>query len=472
MKMTPASQHLEKVPLILHLEGALLRTDLSYESFWAALGHDVPVTLRHIAAGASVQSLAGIAAPAAEHLPLHDDIADRARAAIAEGRQVHLISGADQALIEAVAARLSLPGPHFGIDPDRDLNGATLADFLRSRFGTGGFDYIGGPDEDPEIWDLARQATAVTGSNRHPQKLAQVKKPVDVIEDGWTWGALLREMRPHQWIKNILLFVPLLAAHRFEAAPMLQAALAFAGFSLGASAIYILNDLLDLDGDRRHPEKRYRPIASGALPIPAATRASAALVLLALALALMVSPAVAALTALYMTGSLSYSLWLKKWRWLDVITLACLFLLRLLTGAVSVEVTVPLPLLAFAFVAFFVLACVKRITALSRLHVDGQLPRRGYRPSDLRWLEWASFGAIPVSAGLFLLYVFGSEAAQLYDHQLLLSLAAVPLVVWLFRVVRLSLQGLEDFDPVRFVLHDRVGMAIILAAIVLVVLAA
>ncbi|CUH64145.1 Decaprenyl-phosphate phosphoribosyltransferase [Thalassovita gelatinovora] len=455
MEMTPASPHPQKVPLIVHLEGALLRTDLGYESFWAALGHDVPGTLRHLAAGGGVRSLAGIAAPAADYLPLHEDIVDHARAAVAEGREVHLVASADQALVDAVAARLALPGPHFGTEPDRDLNGAALAAFLSSRFGTGGFDYIGGPDEGPEIPDQARQ-----------------QQPVDVVEDGWTWAALLRELRPHQWIKNILLFVPLLAAHRFEAMPFAQATLAFAGFSLGASAIYILNDLLDLDGDRHHPEKRNRPIASGALPIPVATRASAALVLISLSLALLVSPAVAALTALYMTGSLSYSLWLKKWRWLDVITLACLFLLRLLTGAVAVQVAVPLPLLASAFAVFFVLACVKRITALSRLHIDGHLPRRGYRPSDLRWLEWASYVVIPVSAGLFLSYVFGPEAALLYNYQSLLAVVAVPMVVWLFRVVRLSLHGLEDFDPLRFVLHDRIGMSIILAALILVMLSA
>ncbi|HBS50892.1 MAG TPA: prenyltransferase, partial [Rhodobacteraceae bacterium] len=145
--------------------------------------------------------------------------------------------------------------------------------------------------------------------------LARMGKPVETLEEPGRPGALLRELRPHQWIKNLLLFVPMLAAQRFEWIVTGQVALAALAFSLGASAIYVLNDLLDLDADRRHPEKRERPLAAGTLPIPAAMTASAGLALLTLILALAVGPPVAALTLLYMAGSLGYSLWLKKRRW-------------------------------------------------------------------------------------------------------------------------------------------------------------
>ncbi|MDK3018597.1 UbiA family prenyltransferase [Pseudodonghicola flavimaris] len=470
-------QPADTVPLILDVDGTLLRTDLIYESFWAAIGQDFPATLRavsrHIGAPARLKhALIAIAAPAVEALPIRDPVLARARAALAAGRPVHLVSGSDQALIDALAARLGLAGPHFGSTPDLNLTDANKAAFLKERFGAGGFDYIGNARPDLKSWALARRVIAVAPPAALRRQLEALGQPVEIIEDRPRPGALLRELRPHQWVKNLLVFVPLLAAHHFAPLAIAQVGLAFAAFCLGASSIYILNDLLDLDGDRHHPEKRFRPLAAGELPIPGSMLASAALAGLALILGLAAGPPVAALTLLYMAGSLGYSLWLKKRRWLDVLALAALFLLRVVSGAVAAKVAIPPILLAFAFVVFFVLACVKRMTALSRLKLRGHLPRRGYVPADLLKLEWAAYVAIPLSAALFLLYVFGPEAAALYDRRVLLSLAVVPVIAWLYRVVRLSTNGQEDYDPVRFVLHDRIGMGIALAGLLLLILAA
>jgi len=260
-------------------------------------------------------------------------------------------------------------------------------------------------------------------------------------------------------------------AHDLDPGGLAQVALAALAFSLGASAIYILNDLLDLESDRRHPEKRNRPIASGLLPIQTATGASAVLVLLALIIALGVSPAVGALTLLYMTGSLTYSLMLKKRRWLDVLALALFFMLRVFTGAVAAGVPIPPILLALGFTVFLALACAKRLTALSRLGAKGPLPGRGYSPADLMNLERIAYGSIAMAALLFLFYASGPRAAELYANPVLLAFAVIPLVIWLLRIVRLGIEGREDYDTVAFVLHDRAGWAILLAGLILIVLA-
>lgn len=476
MTTTPPDPDAQTIPLVLDVDGTLLRTDLLLESFWAALGHDVSATLRatarHLRRPAALkQALAGIARPEIDLLPLTPGIEALMTRARAEGRAVHLVSGAEQGLVEALAARLDLPGPHYGSAPGRNLTRATKAALLEQLFGAGGYDYAGNAAADLPAWRGARRVIAVQPGAGLARRIAALGKPVTVVPGGWHPGAALRELRPHHWVKNLLLVLPLLASHSFAPTQLLAVALAAMAFCLGASAIYILNDLLDLKADRTHPEKRHRPIASGALPIGPAMAISAALVLAAIVLSGAVSPAVTGLTLLYMASSLGYSLWLKRRRWLDVLALAAMFLLRVLTGAVAAGVAIPALIAAFAFAAFFALACVKRLTALARMSDRDHLPGRGYSRRDLVPLERAAFAAIPVSAGLLLAYVWGPHAAGLYGSPAVASLAVIPISLFLWRMVRLSLKGKEDYDPVRFLLRDRPGLLLMAAALGLFVLA-
>lgn len=452
-------------PLVLDVDGTLLRTDMLHENFWAAMGHDSPAALGALARGWQAPNrlkadLRRIAGPNVALLPLRPEVVALAEAARGEGRPVHLASGSDHGLVEAVARQLDLPGEHFGSDGSRNLTGATKAQVLVDRFGTGGFDYAGNAEADLPAWGAARRVIAVAPGSGLRRRLDALGKPLQIVGARPGAGALWREMRPHQWVKNLLLFLPLLVAHDFGAAALVATLLAAAAFCAGASAIYILNDLLDLEADRLHPEKRLRPIASGALPIRDAMVASGGLALLALALAWGAGPPVAGLTLFYMVLNLSYSLWLKKRRWIDLASLAVMFLLRVLTGAAAAQIAVPGLVLGLVFAVFFTLACVKRMTALARATDGGQLPGRGYSRADFKRLEWVAAAGIAVSAALFLVYAFSGHSAALYESQLLLAVAVLPLAAWLFRVVRLSEQGRENYDPVRFVTHDRTGLLI------------
>ncbi|WP_165937586.1 UbiA family prenyltransferase [Antarcticimicrobium sediminis] len=465
----------DTTPLILDVDGTLLRTDMLYESLWAAAGRNIAATLKTCvtqwrAPNLLKHALCEIAAPNVALLPLRPAVLDLADAARQAGRAVHLASGSDQALVEAVAQRLDLPGPHFGSDATRNLTEQSKAQMLVERFGEGGFDYVGNSNADLPVWSKARRIIAVSPGGTLRHRLEAMGKPLEVVEDRSDPFALLREMRPHQWIKNLLLFLPLLVAHEFGLSVFLAALMAAAAFSIGASAIYILNDLLDLESDRLHPEKRNRPIASGALQIRNAMIASAGLVVLALTSAWLVGPPVAALTLLYMLTSLTYSFWLKKRRWIDLASLAFMFLLRVLTGAVAAQIAVPGVVMAFVFVVFFTLACVKRMTALARDVDHGKLPGRGYGADDFRALKVLAAAGIVLSAAAFLLYAFSGHSGGLYGSQMIFAATVLPLTLWLFRVVRLSELGREDYDPIQFVTHDRIGLMIMVIGVALVIL--
>ncbi len=464
------------LPLVLDIDGTLLRTDLLYETFWAALGHNlaatfwVLLTCWHSPARLK-RRLLRVARPDIDLLPVREEVLDMAREAMARGRPVHLASAADQSLVDAVARRFGLPGPHFGSGDGVNLKGAAKARLLVREFGPQGYEYVGDSAADLAVWENAERGVAINARGRLASRLAALAPPIRRLTEKPDPKALLKELRPHQWIKNLLLFLPLLAAHDLRPGTVIPVVVAIVAFSIGASAIYIVNDLLDLSADRGHPEKRNRPVASGDLPIPMAMLASVRLSVVALLLAYLVSPGVAALTLAYMIGSLSYSLWFKKRRWVDLLALASLFLLRVLTGAVAAQTTVPVLIMALVFTAFFTLACVKRMTELARAIKRGHLPGRAYGQRHFRALEVAGYLGVVLSTALFIGYAYSASAASQYSLPHLLALAAFPVAIWLGRVVRLSAKGVEDYDPVVFVTHDRIGLAIAAVGVLMALLA-
>lgn len=476
MEGTQTSDHKDSVPLVLDVDGTVLRTDLLYETFWAALGRDFWRTTRVCLASwrspaRLKRDLVSIATPEIELLPFRQDVVDKALAAQKSGRPVHLASGSDQTLVDAVADYLGLEGEHFGSNPECNLTASTKAAVLVDSFGENKFDYAGNSRDDLEPWKKARRIIAVSPGATLSARLEALGKPVETIRDGWQVKDLLHEMRPHQWVKNLLLFLPLLAAHRLEPGAVLSVFLAVVAFSLAASSIYILNDLLDLDADRRHPEKRNRPIASGRLPIRTSMLCSVGLGVIALTIAYVTNPLVALMTFGYMMTTLVYSLCLKHIRWVDILTLAFLFLLRVLTGAVASQTMVSGWLLGIVLTVFIALAIAKRSTGLSRAFRGGHLPGRGYDQNDVPSLRNFAYASILATGIQFLIYTSSTEAGSLYASQGILALAVIPVVLWLVRVIRLSELGREDYDPVVFVIHDRPGLLLAGAGLAIIFLA-
>lgn len=268
---------------------------------------------------------------------------------------------------------------------------------------------------------------------------------------------MVRALRPHQWAKNLLVAAPLLASHRFREADALVATLfAFAAFSLGASAAYILNDLLDLEADRAHPRKRARPFASGALGVPAGIALGTAAFVAGAAVSLLLPVMFRAAFAAYFLLALAYSMGLKRAAMLDVVSLAALYTLRIVGGTFAIGVALSFWLLGFSMFLFFSLALVKRYAELLALESEGiaKAPGRGYGGRDADIVLSIGTASAMVSALVLALYVNGETAKALYSRPALLWLVCPLFLYWISRMWLLASRGRMHEDPVLFAVRD------------------
>lgn len=478
------------VPLCVDLDGTLVRTDTLAESVLAAvlrapLGvvRALGVLLREGRAPFKA-AIARLAAPDAAWLPYDEGVLARMTAARAAGRPVVLVTGADRTVADAVATHVGGQVGAFDAvlasDGTVNLTGARKAAALTARYGAGGFDYVGNSAADLPVWRAARGAVVVNapaGVRRRARAqgnvLAEAPPPAaGVLASARRWLAALRV---HHWSKNALVLLPVLLAHRAgEPALLLRAILAFLAFGACASALYLLNDLTDLEADRRHHRKRRRPLAAGTIPAAHGAVAGGLLLAGAGAVAWGVAPRFAAVLALYAVSTLAYSARLKQIPLVDVMMLAGLHTLRLIGGSAATDVPPSFWLLAFSMSLFMSLAVVKRHTELAGLRGLGDgaaAPRRGYRVEDLAVLSQlgvaAAYGAVLVLA----LYVHSDEARVLYARSEALWLLCPLLLYWVSRLWFLANRDRLPDDPIVFALTDRkswlaaaIALAIVLVA--------
>ena len=286
-----------------------------------------------------------------------------------------------------------------------------------------------------------------------------------------TIGALrdyLRALRPHQWVKNLLVFAPLIAAHETTLGSYLVAAGLFAALSAVASGAYVLNDMLDLPHDRRHETKRYRPLAAGKVsPFPL-LGLGAALTAGGLGLAFALSAPAASCVLLYLVMTVAYSLWLKRKTFIDIITLSLLYAVRVLTGAIAVSVPLSPWFLAFFLFVFLALAIVKRQSELYALHESGRsaVGGRAYFAEDLITLTALGTANITASVVVFTLYIQSPEVHTLYARPDRLWLICPLLIYWMGRMTLLANRGAVNNDPLVFTLGDRASWLTGFAALV------
>lgn len=276
---------------------------------------------------------------------------------------------------------------------------------------------------------------------------------------------LIKALRPHQWAKNLLLFVPLIAAHRLtDLALLADLLLAFVGFSLCASSVYLLNDLLDLDNDRQHPTKRFRPLASGALPTLHAKLAAPLLLAAALTLAVTHLPLPFALgLGGYYLVTLAYSLVVKRLLVLDVLTLAGLYTLRVIAGGLAVAIPPSFWLLALSMFLFMSLALIKRYAELFEARAAGRTEAvggRGYQADDLPMIAALGAAAGFIAVLVLALYVNDGATSALYGRPEVIWLACPLLLTWVSRIWMLAHRGRMSEDPVLFALRDWPSLAI------------
>lgn len=453
-------------PLVLDVDGTFLKTDMLFETFWAGLGRDPLGVIRAVWHGFSrperlKADLARIAPLRTDLLPVNPAVADLALKARMAGREVVLASAADTSLVTRLSQDYGLSEAAFASDGKINLKGSRKADALVAAFGPRGFDYAGNENVDMAVWAHADRALVV-GHVPAAAALAADGHEIINLPGGWEWRRLLKAIRPHQWVKNVLLILPMIAAHRFDLATLVPILLGIVAFSAAASSIYIVNDLMDLEADRLHPTKCRRPFASGDVPIQVGMMTFVLLACLALGMAAALNWAFFGVILFYMMMSLAYSLKLKRLRWVDIATLAALYTIRVVAGAAAGQVDVSIYMLIFIFPVFITLGCVKRLTELTLAKSDEKLPGRGYgRPdrSDLLNVAWlGTIGALVI----FFLYSVSLQGHELYPTTWILWVAMIPMAVWLVRMVALGWYGKQDYDPIVFAMRDKFGIGLLM----------
>jgi 4-hydroxybenzoate polyprenyltransferase len=475
-EMRTAFPLLTERPLCVDLDGTLVKSDTFVDSL-LVLARRSPLSFLQTPLWA-LQGMAAFKAQVAErveldveHLPYNQQLLTYLQQEHAGGRKLYLATGADRTLACRIADHIGIFDEIIASDGSVNLTGNKKLQQLRQRFHGDEFDYIGNALPDLPLLEGAQDAMVANPGLRLRAALLSRKTTVHrwFFDRAAFPKALTKALRLHQWTKNLLVFLPLLLAHTLHVGLLVKGVVAFFGFSFAASATYILNDLLDLEADRRHPKKRFRAFAAGDISV--ASGLGLALLLLAsgFALALYLPPHFLLYLLLYVVTTLSYSLALKRVVLLDVITLSSLYTIRMLAGAVATSTLVSQWLAAFSTFLFFSLAMVKRFSELRNLSERGVSPSngRGYLLSDLEQLRTFGTASAYASVVIFSLYINGSDTSRLYHHANRMWLVTPVLILWVSRVWLLASRGEMNEDPVVFALEDRVSLLMGLAVLVI-----
>ena len=450
--------------LCVDLDGSLVATDLLAESILLLLKKNplylimLPVWLLRGRAYLKHEIARRVKLDAA-NLPYHAGVLSWLRDEHRRGRQIILATGGDAALASCVADHLGLFSAVHASDGRTNLKGPAKSALLADRYGSGGFAYVGNSPADLPIWRRADSAIIVGGSDALAAQVA-ASTPVTRRFDTacrHPARALLRAMRPHQWVKNLLLFVPLVTAHQLTNMAAAGAAIrAFAAMCLASAAIYVVNDLLDLQSDRAHSTKRLRAFASGQSPIWYGMLLSPALVIAAFAIASQLPREFTLWLAAYIAATVVYSLRLKHTAIIDVLVLATLYTVRLIAGAAAIEVPVSPWLLAFSLFFFLSLALLKRFSEIDAAVREGDGPEsiRGYRPVDRDAI--GQFGVVSgyLSILVMALYTNSREIVTLYSHPVWLWGFCPLLLYWISRIWLCAYRGDMHEDPIMFAVRQ------------------
>jgi len=459
-------------PLVVDLDGTLIRGDLAMEAMIVVARRGLGSLLALLAMllrgrGALKTWLARVAPVDPARLAYRPQVLARITQARAQGRPVWLATAAHRRNALRVAAHVGLFDAVLASDHRHNLKGPRKLAAIGAQAGGQPFDYLGDSPADRPIWQAARCALTVGVASHcaHEQRLGPAPRRL---------RALARAARPHQWAKNALVFVPLASSGLLtQPAELARSLLAFACLSLIASGVYLINDLLDIEADRLHPRKASRPLAAGELSVPQALIAALGSTVLGLGMALaLLPPAAFVAMVAYCALTLAYSLRLKAAMIADVLTLACLYTLRIIAGALALEVPVSSWLLLFSVFFFLSLGYLKRYVELlgSPRATHELLSGRGYVPADADIVAPSGIAAGMVAILVLVLFAEAMGRTGTYASPEWLWLLPLPLLYWLNRIWMMARRGQVDSDPVAFAITDTRSLAVgaIMAGLLLV----
>lgn len=465
------------VPLYVDLDGTLINSDLLLESLLRLLRRNplyvllLPLWLMKGKAHFKAQIAQRVEIDPT-NLPYNEPFLEFLKAERACGRRLVLATASQQRYAEQVARHLGLFDAVLASDAEHNLDGARKRDAILVHTHGAPFAYAGNESKDVAIWSRAQAALVVNASDRIVGAATRATSVSKVFSrPARSWSMYARALRPHQWLKNLLLFVPLLTAHLWgETRSLVHLLIAFISFGLAASSIYVLNDLLDIAADRAHPRKKSRPFACGEIPllhgmVLVPVLAIAALLVAAQVRADFIEPVIA-----YLILAAAYSLYFKQRALLDVLLLAGLYTLRIIAGAVAINVVLSFWLLAFSVFLFLSIALVKRCTELHGLQDTARatLAGRDYYLTDLQDLRVMGMVSGFLAVLVFALFINSPEVAERYAQPQLLWLSCPALLYWVTRLWIKQGRGEMHDDPLLFALRDPASYGVLAAMMIVV----
>jgi 4-hydroxybenzoate polyprenyltransferase len=479
-KVNAADQPITSPALVVELDGTFMKTNLLLESLLALLQQKpqyVFVLALWFLRGRAYlkQQIARRVLLDVSVLPYRKEFLHYLETQRAEGRSIVLATANDERIACQVADHLKLFDLILASDGTTNLSGESRRDRLVSEFGEKGFDYASNDQRDVVVWSSARKAIVVNLNPPVVSRVAKVAQVERVFEDRKKRPVqYLEALRPRHWLKNLLVFVPLFAAHRvLEIVLFGKALLAFLAFGCFASSGYLLNDLLDLSADQRHPQKRLRPFAAGDLPLSYALAMIPALAGLGCILGRLLSPLCLGVLLIYFALTVTYSLYVKKVVLLDVIVLAGLYTIRIMAGSASVGIWPSYWLLAFSTFLFLSLALVKRYGELVIMRsVEGESAKaRGYEMTDGELLAAMGTASGYLAVLVLALYITSGTAQVLYGRHELMWFLCPLLLYWISHVWLIAHRGRMHDDPLVFATRDRTSRILILLMLATAILA-
>ena len=454
--------------LIVDLDNTLLRTDLLFETFWSTVAsnwHLFFLCLLNLFKGRAFfkQFLASSSSIDFSVLPYDKMIIQKVRKWSENGGRTLLVTASDVSLANKVQDHLKIFDEVYGSDGKINLKGKAKVNFIQGLNLKAGYTYIGDSISDLHVWKDASGVITVNASNSLRRKVNSLEYPhsVEHLKTGKeSIAKYFKVLRPYQWSKNILVFLPMLAAHQFDLMTFQLSFLTFLTFNLIASAVYVLNDLLDLSADRAHNRKCKRPFASGDVPLSSALWLIPLLLTSGFLLSGIVGGSLPAILAAYLIITSIYSFKLKRLIVIDICVLSWLYTMRIISGGIASEINVSVWLLGFSIFFFFSLAAVKRLSELAEVSNKNQkfLVGRSYNVNDLQVLSQIAVAAGFISVLILALYINSPAVLELYSFSPSIWGVCLVTLFWITRTIILANRGTIHDDPVVFALKDRVSL--------------
>lgn len=453
------------IPLVVDLDGTLLKSDSLWEGFYRMLAQKpwrLLLLPQWLSAGRSElkRNIAPFAVTDVADWPYNQAVLEEVKMAREKGRVTYLATAAEETIALAVNRHLRVFDEVFASNGTVNLKGEAKLAKLLEYFPNGEFEYIGDSASDLPIWTACRRAGVVAAPGSTLPN--QIDKPCDAVRifprERLNIKIMLRVVRAHQWVKNLLVFVPLFLGHQLTLHAVLSTIMAVVAFSFCASSIYVMNDLLDLPFDRKHEHKRERPFAASDVPLWFGVPLSAGLFVIAAALALPLPWRFMLALLSYFVLTCLYSYRFKRVVMLDVIVLAGFYVLRIIAGTVVNNLPMSNWLLGFACFIFLGLALLKRTTEMpvhSKKMRRKSIPGRAYSVDDKSLLESMAVMSGFCSITILSLYIDSLHAAAMYSTPFFLWGLCPVMMFWYGRVLIAAHRGVITRDPISYVIRDK-----------------